>query len=139
MTGAMGVATAQERSGKELPVESIVLTRDENGKPTSGYVIIPLGDPSSSDGISVRKVPYLPGTNHEKTPTGGDWTYGWHTIGGTGKECFSNYMHSSKSHTASVTMGEDTNKSTSRAGGWAKASVRGGLLSGSCQVFWSDD
>ncbi|MFD8880886.1 lactococcin 972 family bacteriocin [Corynebacterium xerosis] len=92
-------------------------------------------DPSAN-GAETRKIPGLPGTTNESVG-GGDWSYGWRLINGTTKQCFSHYMHRSKSHTATASMGGDHNSATARSGNWARASVQGGIGSGTCNVYWS--
>ncbi|AWB83468.1 lactococcin 972 family bacteriocin [Corynebacterium liangguodongii] len=78
----------------------------------------------------------LPCTKNESVG-GGDWSYGWRLINGPTKECFSNYMHRSKSHTATASMGGDSRSATARSGNWANASVRAGYGSGTCFTYWS--
>ena len=115
-------------------VEYAVLTVDRSGNPTSGMASFPVEAVPS--GVGIQKIPGLPGTNNESVG-GGDWSYGWRLINGTTKECFSHYMHRSKSHTATASMGGDHSSGTARSGNWAKASVRGGVGGGTCNVYWS--
>lgn len=115
-------------------VTSKVLTVDEYGNPTSGMASFPVG-PASGE-IGIRKIPGLPGTVNESVG-GGDWSYGWRMVNLTTKECFSHYMHRTKSHTATASMAGLHRSSTTRSGNWARAVVRAGVAGGTCNVYWS--
>lgn len=117
-------------------IASQVLTVDEEGNPTSGMVTLDIGS-ATKDGISVQKIPGLPGTETE-SKGGGTWTYGWELINGGSKRCFSHYIHPTKSHRATAVMGSMTDSRTARAASWAKASVTTGVTAGTCNVFWDN-
>lgn len=133
-TTSLFLATPVASAAPVGEVEYTILTVDESGNPTSGMATLPI-DPSAN-GAETRKIPGLPGTTNESVG-GGDWSYGWRLINGTTKQCFSHYMHRSKSHTATASMGGDHNSATARSGNWARASVQGGIGSGTCNVYWS--
>ncbi|MFD5867757.1 lactococcin 972 family bacteriocin [Corynebacterium sp. NPDC060344] len=131
---SLAIATPLASADTVSEVEYTVLTVDESGSPTSGMVSFPID--STPSGAQIQKIPGLPGTNNESVG-GGDWSYGWRLVNVTTKECFSNYMHRSKSHTATASMGGQHNSATARSGNWARALVRGGVGGGTCNVYWS--
>ncbi|MDR7356187.1 hypothetical protein J2S37_002725 [Corynebacterium felinum] len=118
----------------KLSPQYTILTVDEMGNPTSG--VVTFSTESIPDELNAPKVFSFPGTTNESVG-GGDWSYGWRWVNLTTKECFSNYMHRSSSHTATATMGSETNTATARSGNWAKALVKGGVTSGTCNAYWS--
>ena len=120
-----------------------VLSVDDHGAPTSGRVTIdteiaPEGDLSgyverNREGATLFG---MPGSTTENVG-GGTWQYGWNLVNFTEKHCFSHYMHRTKNHGATVTMGGRTNNSTQPGGKWAKATLTGGVTSGTCHSYWN--
>ncbi|WP_390884942.1 lactococcin 972 family bacteriocin [Corynebacterium rouxii] len=86
--------------------------------------------------ITTYKIRGLPGSTTEQVG-GGTWTYGWNLINASTRQCFSRYIHRSKSHTATAIMGGVTRSSTARSGSWASAEVVGELTLGTCNAYWS--
>lgn len=116
--------------------EHRVLSYGSDGVPTSGVVSFKMERELSSDLVTVSKLPGLPGTKTEQVG-GGTWTYGWELVNFSEKRCFSKYIHRSKSHTATATMGGRSKSSVAKSGNWASAVVIGGVTSGTCNVYWS--
>lgn len=61
---------------------------------------------------------------------GGTWSYGRE-----GTYCWSNYVHNSKRHSATVIWGSRDTKVFANATLWARASLTGG--SGTCRAYWN--
>ncbi|MFC5723231.1 lactococcin 972 family bacteriocin [Streptomyces gamaensis] len=66
---------------------------------------------------------------------GGTWSHGTGTDG-IYKGCYSNYIHPSKRHSASVSIGNATDKSYADAGDWANAYARSGWAF-TCNAYWA--
>ncbi len=79
-------------------------------------------------------------TNDDATPFatenvgGGTWSYG--TSYGSGKTCYSYYIHPSHQHTATAILGSDVQKASAKPGVYAKADAHGGWLD-TCHTYWN--
>lgn len=65
---------------------------------------------------------------------GGTWNYGTAADGAL-KRCYSNYIHPTKKHSASVAMGGATDKDIQNADIWANAWLTGGWAY-TCNAYW---
>lgn len=119
-------AIAQEnQSEPSIPYSfERILTWDEEGNPTSGVVTFDVDTtimkPRATENVG-----------------GGTWTYGSRYTSDGSKVCTSKYMHKTKTHTATATMGTITSTRTAKLGSWASASVTGGISAGVCNAYWS--
>ncbi|MFB1045528.1 lactococcin 972 family bacteriocin [Streptomyces chrestomyceticus] len=66
---------------------------------------------------------------------GGTWHYGTAKADGGYKKCYSNYIHPSKKHSASVAIGSKTAKDVKGPDIWAKASQTSGWAY-KCNTYW---
>ncbi|MGV9877828.1 lactococcin 972 family bacteriocin [Streptomyces sp. NPDC003006] len=66
---------------------------------------------------------------------GGTWNYGTSSAGLDGKHCYSNYIHPTKKHSASVAMASGTDKDIREKDIWAKARVTAGAAY-TCNAYW---
>lgn len=105
--------------------QHVVLTYDEDGNPTSGYVEFDTNDQPGIAPLATVNV------------GGGTWTYGSTYTSDGSKICYSRYIHNTKTHKATATMNGTTRTSTAGPGRWANAEVVGGVLSGWCNTYWS--
>ncbi|MEU7643125.1 lactococcin 972 family bacteriocin [Streptomyces huasconensis] len=65
---------------------------------------------------------------------GGTWSYGTSAVI-SGKKCYSNYIHPTKKHSASVAIASQTDKDIQAADIWANASaISGGAYT--CHTYW---
>lgn len=91
-------------------------------KPTEwGVVAIPVNAKSMSPTAS-------------KNVGGGTWNYGT-TVEWNGKGCYSNYIHRTKKHSATVAIAGGTDKDIQNADIWAKAWLVGGGAY-TCYTYW---
>ncbi|MGW8556612.1 lactococcin 972 family bacteriocin [Streptomyces tubercidicus] len=65
---------------------------------------------------------------------GGTWMYGT-GMDGRWKGCYSNYVHPSKKHSASVAIAPNTDKEVRQAGKWARAYAKSGAAY-KCYAYW---
>ncbi|MFL4491405.1 lactococcin 972 family bacteriocin [Streptomyces sp. VTCC 41912] len=65
---------------------------------------------------------------------GGTWNYGT-SKDGLYKKCYSNYIHTTKKHSASVAIGSKTNKDVKGPDVWANASSTNGW-GYKCNAYW---
>ncbi|SCD99707.1 bacteriocin, lactococcin 972 family [Streptomyces sp. ScaeMP-e83] len=65
---------------------------------------------------------------------GGTWNYGT-AAAVTGTKCYSNYIHPTKKHSASVAKAGGTDKDIRNADIWAKASITAGAAY-TCYTYW---
>ncbi|MFI0815475.1 lactococcin 972 family bacteriocin [Streptomyces sp. NPDC021115] len=65
---------------------------------------------------------------------GGTWSYGTGTDGAY-KGCYSDYIHPSKKHSASIAIGGNTDKDVREADVWAKAYGKSGM-GHTCYTYW---
>ncbi|MFI6209377.1 lactococcin 972 family bacteriocin [Streptomyces sp. NPDC051041] len=89
-----------------------------------GVVAVPLG--SSTNSLVTPKA--------TKDVGGGTWSYGT-TLDGVYKGCYSNYIHPTKKHSASVAIADGTDKDTQNADVWAKAYRTAGVAH-TCYTYW---
>ncbi|CAL9539338.1 hypothetical protein SUDANB120_04213 [Streptomyces sp. enrichment culture] len=66
---------------------------------------------------------------------GGTWHYGTSAGSGGLKKCYSNYIHPTKKHSASVAIASQTDKDIQNADIWAKASRTAGWAY-TCNTYW---
>ncbi|EGO5014717.1 lactococcin 972 family bacteriocin [Enterococcus faecalis] len=62
-------------------------------------------------------------------PDGGTWNYG---VGATGS--YSDYLHNTKAHSATVSKGDDKSSQSAKKGSWAKARLT--IYSG-CNFYYN--
>ncbi|NYV72756.1 lactococcin 972 family bacteriocin [Streptomyces sp. UH6] len=75
-------------------------------------------------------------TGADESAGGGTWTYGTELVASTQiKGCYSNYMHRTKKHSASVSMASQTDKDIQAADIWANARVNTGY-GYTCYTYW---
>ncbi|MFF4015447.1 lactococcin 972 family bacteriocin [Streptomyces sp. NPDC001843] len=84
------------------------------------------------------KVTFTEGTKGIITPKvskgGGTWNYGT-ALDGVYKVCYSNYIHPTKKHSASVSIADATDKDIREKDIWAKASAEAGTAH-TCNAYW---
>ncbi|ALO94523.1 lactococcin 972 family bacteriocin [Streptomyces olivaceoviridis] len=66
---------------------------------------------------------------------GGTWNYGTVADDGVFKGCYSNYIHPTKKHSASVAIASATDKDIQGADVWAKAYASAGVAY-TCNTYW---
>ncbi|MFJ8274826.1 lactococcin 972 family bacteriocin [Streptomyces sp. NPDC094154] len=66
---------------------------------------------------------------------GGTWNYGT-VLDGIYKGCYSNYIHPTKQHSASVSIGNATDKVIKNADIWANAYATSGAAH-TCNAYWN--
>ncbi|MEV4440331.1 lactococcin 972 family bacteriocin [Streptomyces sp. NPDC049577] len=71
----------------------------------------------------------------EENVGGGTWSYGTGTVG-TWKSCYSNYVHPSKRHSSTASMGSDVDKNYADAGDWSTSEVKAGF-GYTCHAYWA--
>ncbi len=69
-----------------------------------------------------------------KSVGGGTWNYGTVAVW-NGKKCYSNYIHPTKKHSASVAFAGATDKDIRSADIWANAWITGGAAY-TCHTYW---
>ncbi|WP_257573429.1 lactococcin 972 family bacteriocin [Streptomyces sp. JJ66] len=102
-----------------------VLTGPNGEQPTQwGVAVVPV---ASSRGamtpLATKKV------------GGGTWNYGTRAAGLDGSTCYSNYIHPSKKHTATVIKAGYTYKDYANPDVWAKAKITAGAAY-TCYTYW---
>lgn len=73
--------------------------------------------------------------HHEGEQGGGTWNYGT-VLDGIYKGCYSNYIHPTKQHSASVSIGNATDKVIKNADIWANAYATSGAAH-TCNAYWN--
>lgn len=102
---------------EDLTEKSTALTLDPDAE-NGGMVEISWSGKSDKNTTAVENV------------GGGTWSYGRE-----GTHCWSNYVHNSKKHSATVVWGSRDNKSFADATKWARSSLDNG--SGTCRAYWN--
>ncbi|MFJ8863785.1 lactococcin 972 family bacteriocin [Streptomyces sp. NPDC102451] len=99
-----------------------------------------LGDPSEW-GVVAIEMNDSPGTVKPMVeactnpPSGGKWCYGWYSVS-KGKHCYSNYLHETKSHRATVKINNVTKASGASPGNVAQAWLEAGAAY-TCYTYYS--
>ncbi|MEU9356303.1 lactococcin 972 family bacteriocin [Streptomyces griseoloalbus] len=103
-----------------------------NGDTPPDELILPNGDKPTEWGM----VSFQQGSGPMARASvgGGTWNYGT-SAALTGKNCYSNYIHPSVKHSASVAMASQTDKDIQNADVWAKATVTAGAAY-TCNAYW---
>ncbi|MEV5337272.1 lactococcin 972 family bacteriocin [Streptomyces sp. NPDC052676] len=129
----VAAAPATAANPAPAPVQFRTFTADSGVKPPA-ELIGPNGEKPSEWGV----VSYPAGAKGLKTPRvskgGGTWNYGT-TRDGAYKGCYSNYIHPTKKHSASVSIADGTDKDIREKDIWAKAYAKAGAAH-TCNAYW---
>ncbi|MFE7767819.1 lactococcin 972 family bacteriocin [Streptomyces sp. NPDC057438] len=94
-------------------------------KPTEwGVVAVPL------DSSALSRTPMA-----SESVGGGTWSYGTSTTTSGQKRCYSNYIHPTKKHSASIAIASQTDKDIREKDIWAKAAGVAGPAH-TCYTYW---
>ncbi|WEH38033.1 lactococcin 972 family bacteriocin [Streptomyces sp. AM 2-1-1] len=126
--GALAVAApAHATAAPQVHVYSVA-----NGDTPPDVLTLPNGDkPTEWGAVSFQEGS---GPLTRASVGGGTWNYGT-SAAATGKHCYSNYIHPSVKHSASVAMAQLTDKDIQNADVWAKAVVTAGVAY-TCNAYW---
>jgi lactococcin 972 family bacteriocin len=128
--GALAVAAPANASANVAPQMQVFSVA--NGDTPPDVLTLPNGDkPTEWGTVSFQEGS---GPRTRASVGGGTWNYGT-SAATTGKHCYSNYIHPTVKHSASVAMASLTDKDIQNADVWAKAIVTAGAAY-TCNAYW---
>ncbi|MER6841970.1 lactococcin 972 family bacteriocin [Streptomyces platensis] len=136
---AIGVAApAAQAATNQAPARTAVAqvqtyTAASGVKPPAG-LIGPNGEKPKKWGVATFPANAKGTLASHASKGGGTWTYGTGTDG-RWKGCYSNFIHPSKKHSASVAIATQTDKDIQEADKWAKAYAKNGW-DHTCRAYW---
>ncbi|MER6068930.1 lactococcin 972 family bacteriocin [Streptomyces sp. NPDC001817] len=131
------IAAAPATAADPAPVQVRTFSAAHGDKPPAA-LIGPHGEKPKEWGVASYPLGAKLGAKGLIAPSvakgGGTWNYGTN-LDGTSKGCYSNYIHPSKKHSASVSIANATDKDVREADIWAKAYATAGAAH-TCNAYW---
>jgi lactococcin 972 family bacteriocin len=127
------IAAGPAAAADPAPVEVHTYTADSGVTPPA-ELIGPNGEKPVEWGVATYPADAEILITPRESVGGGTWNYGT-AADGLDKGCYSNYIHPSKKHSASVAIASLTDKETQPAGTWAKAYAVSGWAY-TCNAYW---
>ncbi|MCN9239469.1 lactococcin 972 family bacteriocin [Streptomyces sp. RY43-2] len=133
-TGALSTAGSAAASQSQVHVATYKSTE---GAPPE-FLLGPNGEVPTEWGVATFPTDVEFDSDSMITPKvskgGGTWNYGT-GMDGAYKGCYSNYIHPTKKHSASVAIAANTDKDIRNADIWAKAYATAGVAY-TCNAYW---